>query len=109
MNNVEWKIRDMEYITNHKGLDKVAVNIHWYVDCKQEEGYGFAWGNQQLNVDNISKDNFTNFDDVTLEQVFTWMFTAMGDHQKGELEHYVIKQAMKGEFSSRNLGLPSNW
>ena len=108
--NIKWKIRDIDYIESKDDLEKVAVNVHFHVECRSEDGgYGFAWGNQYLNVDSINKDAFTPFDSITEAQAFEWMFKEMGDYHKGELEHYTIKQAMKNDQPSRKSGLPSNW
>ena len=71
---VNWKVVNIEYISNVAHLEDVAVNLHWYASATDESGgYGFSWGNTQLDLSNLDGDSFIPFQEITHEKALEWV------------------------------------
>jgi hypothetical protein len=102
---MRWSIVNLEYIKDVDGTANVIKNAHWW--CQTEVGgyIGYCWGNQQLDITNPS--GFTDYTDVTEEQVIGWVKSAMGEEQVNAIENYTGLMATKSDpMNNRGLGLP---
>ena len=80
----EWVISKAE-VLDKGGETKVISYVDWQLTARDGEKYAVRKGKQQLDTTNLS--SFTSFDDVTQEQLATWLQNAMGsDYNKLKLD-----------------------
>jgi hypothetical protein len=102
---MRWSIVNLEYIKDVDGAANVIKNAHWWCQTKVGGYIGYCWGNQQLDITNPS--GFTDYADVTEEQVIGWVKSAMGEEQVNAIENYTGLMATKNDpMNNRGLGLP---
>ena len=80
----EWEISKAE-VLDKGGETKVISYVDWQLTARDGEKYAIRKGKQQLDTTDLS--GFTSFDDVTQEQLATWVQDAMGaDYNKLKLD-----------------------
>ena len=80
----EWVISKAE-VLDKSGETKVISNVEWQLTAKDGEKFAIRKGKQPLDTTNLS--GFTSFNDVTQEQLATWVQNAMGsDYNKLKLD-----------------------
>ena len=79
MNTYTWKINAVDCYTSKDGLEKVAYNVHWSFFATDGENNASMIGVQ--SVGEPSPDNFTPFDQLTEEQVVSWITASMDVEQ----------------------------
>ena len=79
MNTYTWKINAVDCYTSKDGLEKVAYNVHWSFFATDGENNASMIGVQ--SVGEPSPDNFTPFDQLTEEQVVSWITSSMDVEQ----------------------------
>ena len=105
---INWKVVNIEYIKDQDGLTNVAKNVHWFCEKKVGDQYGNCWGNEQLDIGDLSSDSFVAFEDLTEEQVLYWVKDSMGS-RLAEVETFVNNQVNEGTRSERGIGTPDSW
>lgn len=105
---IKWQIRDVVYVDSMEGLDKVAVDLHFYVTYEKDGLYNYCFGNAPLNVEGLDSEAFTNFDDITEEKALEWLFSSLGN-DRDEIEFNLKKNLKEWGIAPRKIGLPSNW
>jgi hypothetical protein len=90
------------------GLDKVAVDLYFYVSYEKDGLYSSCFGNTPLDVKSLDLENFTNFDDITEEKALQWLFSSLGE-DKNQIEFNLQKDIKEWGVAPRKIGLPSNW
>ena len=79
MNTYTWKINAVDCYTSKDGLEKVAYNVHWSLFATDGENNVSIIGVQSVGEPN--PDNFTPFDQLTEEQVVSWIAASMDVEQ----------------------------
>ena len=79
MNTYTWKINAVDCYTSKDGLEKVAYNVHWSFFATDGENNVSMIGVQ--SVGEPSPDDFTPFDQLTEEQVVSWITASMDVEQ----------------------------
>lgn len=79
MNTYTWKINAVDCYTSKDGLEKVAYNVHWSFFATDGENNASMIGVQSVGEPN--PDNFTPFDQLTEEQVVSWITASMDVEQ----------------------------
>jgi len=79
MANYKWVINAVDCYTAKDGLEKVAYNIHWSYFATEGEHTASMIGVQSIGEPN--PDNFVAFEDLTEEQVVSWISAAMDVEQ----------------------------
>ena len=79
MNTYNWKINAVDCYTSKDGLEKVAYNVHWSLFATDGENNVSIIGVQSVGEPN--PDNFTPFDQLTEEQVVSWIAASMDVEQ----------------------------
>lgn len=88
MNNYTWKINAVDCYTTKDGLEKVAYNVHWSYFATNGEHTASMIGVQSIGEPN--PDNFVAFEDLTEEQVVSWIEAAMDVEQmKANLDKQI--------------------
>ena len=105
---VNWQITDIVYVDDIDGLEKVAVDIHFYASYEEDGKFNFCYGNCPLDTDNLNTDSFTEFDDITKDEALEWLFDKLKD-DKTEIEYNLTKNIKEWGVAPRKLGLPSSW
>jgi hypothetical protein len=89
-----WEITAMEVILNQDGLSNVVSNIDWRLIATVEgERYkAEKWAKQYVSSPNA--DAFTNYEELTKEQVVGWLGSVLDVPQlKENLEEQINLQA----------------
>jgi|SaaInl85LU_5_DNA_1037374.scaffolds.fasta_scaffold24610_3 hypothetical protein len=114
--NFSWKVLNIEWIEELNSNSKVIRNVHFWVECVDEEGYkGYTWGNVQLEVDNI--EEFIPFDALTEEDVIGWTKQTLLDIEPRDnttgmtlvdkLQHEAYLMCLeKDPIRTRGIGVP---
>ena len=79
MNNYTWKINAVDCYTSKDGLEKVAYNVHWSYFATNGEHTASMIGVQSIGEPN--PDNFVAFEDLTEDDVISWISSAMDVEQ----------------------------
>ena len=79
MNTYTWKINAVDCYTSKDGLEKVAYNVHWSFFATDGENNASMIGVQSVGEPN--PDNFVPFDQLTEEQVVSWIAASMDVEQ----------------------------
>ena len=79
MANYKWVINAVDCYTTKDGLEKVAYNVHWSYFATEGENNASMIGVQ--SVGEPSPDNFTPFDQLTEDQVVSWITASMDVEQ----------------------------
>ena len=79
MNTYTWKINAVDCYTSKDGLEKVAYNVHWSFFATDGENNASMIGVQSVGEPNT--DNFVPFDQLTEEQVVSWITASMDVEQ----------------------------
>jgi hypothetical protein len=79
MNTYTWKINAVDCYTSKDGLEKVAYNVHWSFFATDGEHNASMIGVQSVGEPNL--DNFVPFDQLTEEQVVSWITASMDVEQ----------------------------
>lgn len=88
MNTYTWKINAVDCYTTKDGLEKVAYNVHWSYFATNGEHTASMIGVQSIGEPN--PDNFVAFEDLTEEQVVSWIEAAMDVEQmKANLDKQI--------------------
>lgn len=79
MKNYTWKINAVDCYTSKDGLEKVAYNVHWSYFATEGEHTASMIGVQSVGEPN--PDNFVAFEDLTEDDVISWIEAAMDVEQ----------------------------
>ena len=79
MNNYTWKINAVDCYTSKDGLEKVAYNVHWSYFATNGEHTASMIGVQSVGEPN--PDNFVAFEDLTEDDVISWISASMDVEQ----------------------------
>ena len=79
MNNYTWRINAVDCYTSKDGLEKVAYNVHWSYFATNGEHTASMIGVQSIGEPN--PDNFVAFEDLTEDDVISWISAAMDVEQ----------------------------
>jgi hypothetical protein len=89
-----WEITSMEVILNQDGLSKVVSNIDWRL-IATVEGQPYTalhWAKQYVSAPDST--TFTNYEELTKEQVVDWLESVLDVPQlKENLEEQINLQA----------------
>jgi hypothetical protein len=89
-----WEITAMEVVLNQDGLSNVVSNIDWSLIAKTEDEVYSAiqWAKQYVSAPEA--DTFTNYEELTKEQVVSWLESILDVSQlKENLEEQIKLQA----------------
>jgi hypothetical protein len=89
-----WEITAMEVILNQDGLSNVVSNIDWrLIATVADKPYtALHWAKQYVSSPNA--DTFTNYEELTKEQVIIWLESILDVSQlKENLEEQIKLQA----------------
>ena len=79
MNDYTWRINAVDCYTSKDGLEKVAYNVHWSYFATNGEHTASMIGVQSIGEPN--PDNFVAFEDLTDDDVISWISAAMDVEQ----------------------------
>lgn len=89
-----WEITAMEVVLNQDGLSNVVSNIDWRL-IATVEGQKYRaeqWAKQYVSAPDA--DTFTNYEELTKEQVVSWLESVLDVPQlKENLEEQINLQA----------------
>ena len=97
----EWKLTGLKK-QNTDSLDNVVVNTYWHVNAVDETGCsGSFTGATPLPLSDVDPNNFTNYENLTEEQVLDWVknivsgsnrTTNYWGHIQAQIDKYVNAQ-----------------
>jgi len=88
MNNYTWRINAVDCYTSKDGLEKVAYNVHWSYFATNGEHTASMIGVQSIGEPN--PENFVAFEDLTEDDVISWISEAMDVEQmKANLDKQI--------------------
>jgi len=79
MNNYTWRINAVDCYTSKDGLEKVAYNVHWSYFATNGEHTASMIGVQSVGEPN--PENFVAFEDLTEDDVISWISASMDVEQ----------------------------
>ena len=89
-----WEITAMEVILNQDGLSNVVSNIDWrFIATVENKPYtALHWSKQYVSAPDAT--TFTNYEELTKEQVVSWLESVLDVSQlKENLEEQINLQA----------------
>ena len=91
---ITWRVGTMECYPQYQQEKDVVFTVHW--DCLGSEEYsgstytGRVYGSNGVTYHSGSE--FTPYEDLTQEQVLSWVWDSMGQDQKQNCENSVQNQ-----------------
>lgn len=103
---ITWNILGMDVLNSLDGNSDVVTNVFWYCSDSDADGnYGFSFGNQQLNTDNIT--DFVDYNTLTESQVIQWVKDGLtADGNLDSVEQSVAQGVEQGLYTLRHQGVP---
>lgn len=79
MSNKTWEITQLQYFPEHQGFDRVVFVVNWVLSAERDGTVACIADMTNLTLDTTAP--FTNYDDLTSEQVLSWVQDAIGADQ----------------------------
>lgn len=93
-----WEIRGLRKAAESNGLNNVILDVHWRKTGVNENGVSAYFdGSTPLPVP--TSDDFTPYEQLTKEQVISWLPTVIGDYEN-HINHMIdlgIEAKLKNE------------
>lgn len=80
----EWKIEQMEAYPEKDGFSDVVFTVHWRVNAADGNYSATSYGSVGVQLD--TTQNFTPYNQLTKEQVVSWVKDALGTEQVTQIE-----------------------
>jgi len=87
-----WDCRTVDTYPTQGSLNDVVYNVHWSLTVAEEDHSATVIGTQNLTVEDIDASSFVSFENLTHEQVVSWVEAAMGEERVDELKASVSAQ-----------------
>ena len=84
MAEYEWRVVDLDRYLNFGGKKNVVNCIFYKCSCFDKKISCNVQGSTKLVMGNMNL--FKDFDELTENQVLTWLFAALGQNHKREIE-----------------------
>lgn len=113
-----WKITHLEMIKELGTVSNIVSTVHWVLEARRDsdDRYARDFGVQILDTENINETTFTNYENLTEEQVVGWLQSTLNKHTpEREYEGYEnMVEFLKANLAItleeqnvyRNTGLP---
>lgn len=85
-----WVISQLECYPEKEGLERVVFNIHWRRQAVDGQYSADVYGSQSVTLDEDSE--FIEFEDLTKENIETWLEDSMGADRIAELDASLLAQ-----------------
>lgn len=109
-NMINWIISNIESVKSLDGLNNVVKNVHYIVEVKNRKGdYARCWGNQQLDIHNLNESTFTNFNNLTRDDVIGMLQASLGEEKIEDMYKYLHDELKNKRQVELKIGLPSSW
>jgi len=98
----DWNCKTVDVMPAKDGFNNVIFQVHWIVtgtSDDEEPVSATVYGVESLDIDSIT--NFTSFENITNEQVATWVIDKMGDYRVSKIEDNINKQINEIKNPSR--------
>lgn len=98
----DWNCKTVDIYPEKSGFNNVIFQVHWIVTGTSDDAepiLATAYGVELLDTDNIT--NFTSFENVTNNQVTTWVMDKMGYYRVSKIEENINKQINEIKNPSR--------
>ena len=86
----QWNVVQMDAYPLRDELENVVFTVHWTLVGTEGDYTGSVYGSQSVNSDDIVE--FTPYEDLTKEQVISWVKDAMGEEVVAAHEDNVARQ-----------------
>lgn len=98
-NTYSWTINALDTYPSQDSLTDVVYNVHWTLTCTstQTDSDGVAYSATSIGTQTVSapdSDNFTEFDDLTQEDVEGWL-------ESSDLDIQQIKSSLDSSISEK--------
>jgi hypothetical protein len=97
MNNYTWDCRTVDTYPTHSDSQEpvntqsdVIYNVHWRVTGSDGTHQSTVIGTQVLSTDDLS--SFTSFDELSHDDVVSWVKSSMGSEEVDRIEETLDKQ-----------------
>lgn len=84
---INWKIDSIQCSVQVDEYDNVVSDISWRVFVSQDDHSTSAYGSCPVVFE--PSDNFIPYEELTEEEVLQWLFDAMGEQRKLDIENSV--------------------
>ena len=86
----EWKIEEMDSYPSHNGKNNVVYNIKWRCDAIEDDYCAKLYGITSVTFDDSSP--FTEYDNLTNDQVVEWVKSSMKDEEIFKIESDLLEE-----------------
>jgi hypothetical protein len=90
--NYSWDCKTVDTYPAQGELTDVVYNVHWRLAATEGEHSATVIGTQNLTSENIQPEGFIAFEDLTHQQVISWVEEAMGEDKVLELKASAASQ-----------------
>lgn len=89
----DWNCKNVEVIPEKDGFTNVIFRVYWVVTGTSDDSepiIATMFGVESLNTDNIT--DFIPFEDITNEQVTSWVTNNIGDEEVASIKEDINRQ-----------------
>jgi len=87
---IEWKVESLECVPSLDGKTNVVKTVHWRCWAIDGDHQASVYSTQSIGFDD--ETNFTDFADLTQDEVIEWVKATMGDAQVTAYENAAQQQ-----------------
>lgn len=107
---ITWKVTNMDSYPKYDNYTDVVFNVHW--DCLGNEEYsGSTYNSRVYGVNGVqfhSGSQFIPYNELTQNDVLTWLFESMGSGSKASYEQ-AVQQIIDNQINPPVVQLPLPW
>jgi len=86
-----WNVIQLDTQPSAGKLSDYVVTVHWTLSASDGDHIGSVYGTVSFNVDS-SKPKYTDFSNLTLDEVLAWVHDSLGSDQIAALKANVATQ-----------------
>lgn len=108
--NISWRVTNMDSYPKYDNYVDVVFNVHW--DCVGSEEYsGSTYNGRVYSVTGVqfhSGSSFIPYNELTQNDVLTWVWESMGSGSKDSYEQ-AVQQQIDNLINPPVIQLPLPW
>lgn len=106
MVSYDWIIEQMEAYPEYDGFQNVVFTIHWRCNASEDDYSATGYGS--VGVQYEAGSDFTEYADLTKEQVVGWVKATLGDEYVTQLETALANE-IDAKRNPKSIVNPLPW
>ena len=80
MLNYTWRLSSLKALTKlNDDIISPITSVYWRLQVTEDEKFAEVTGVQEFDIQTINKENFTEFNDLTKDDIIDWVQQELGE------------------------------